>query len=52
MQKNVKDKMMVASSKEENAGEQSFFFPDYQLTIVASSQEDAETKLRKHLGGE
>lgn len=31
------------------AEEQAFFYPDYQISITASSQEEADKKLAEHL---
>lgn len=47
MQKNYKNKAM--SSEENKNQEEEYFYPDYGLTIWASSKEDAEKKLQEKI---
>lgn len=44
MIKEAKNKAITASENK-NINEQVFLFPDYQISITASSQEEAEKKL-------
>ena len=49
MIKEAKNKGDITAKEEKIVSEQSYFFPDYQKTIVASSLEEAEKKLQAEI---